>query len=54
MDLPKLYMDQLNQCAQDIPKYDRERKLNWFKFKYTSNQELRVEILGLEENNEKK
>ena len=52
MDLPKLYMDQINQCAKDIPEYAKERKLNWLKFKYTSNKELWGKRLGLPENNE--
>ena len=53
MDLPKLYFDQINQCAKDIPEYDKECKFNWVKFKYTRNQELWGKRLGLEENNEK-
>ena len=44
-------MDQINQCAKDIPEYDKECKLNWFKFKYPK-QELWGKRLGLPENNE--
>ena len=51
MDLPKLYMDYINQFAKDILEYDKECKLNWFKFKYPK-QELWGKRLGLPENNE--
>ena len=44
-------MDYINQFAKDILEYDKECKLNRFKFKYPK-QELWGKRLGLPENNE--
>ena len=33
IDLSKLYKDQIDQCAKNIPEYEKECKFNWVKFK---------------------